>query len=279
MLRILAAVVLSSLYLFANDVPISKVETIEIEKGKWTIIEFPFKILGKDVTPFKRKILVTKLVKDKPLKSTTSVKSIAPTMIPKATIVNGKIQIKNKKTTTNKKTSKSLKVLTSENIIKLYPRNSGKTEFIVWGYDYPMVINIIVKDKIEDNDYNQHIKFIDYKIDKKVVAKFESNYHEKIIERLLTALYNKKAPKGYQKVIDNVIQKDMTNHLTFSLDISFVGNNYIGQTWNVTNTSKTIINLYEEMFAQSNVYMVSFENNILQSNETTRMFTIIKKEE
>ena len=56
MLKILAAIVLSSSLLIAKDVPINKILTVVIPNNEWSVLEFPFKITGKDTSPFKRRI-------------------------------------------------------------------------------------------------------------------------------------------------------------------------------------------------------------------------------
>ena len=142
--------------------------------------------------------------------------ALPPMLNKKVMVVNNKVQIV-KQPTINKGATKSLKMASSENIIKLYPKQTGSAEFLIWGYDYPIMINLVVKDKLSKDNKEKHYKFIDYKQRKNLVMKYESSYHEKVLEKLLKALYNKKIPRGYQKVITKEIYEDKPNNLFFSL--------------------------------------------------------------
>jgi len=64
--------------------------------------------------------------------------------------------------------------------------------------------------------------------------------------------------------------------LKFILNRSMVGDKYKIEEWYVTNLTTNQIKLYGSMFYSSGIYAVSFENNILPSKQTIRMWLVRK---
>lgn len=273
MLKILVAIAFSISFLIAKDVPIREQQSINIPVGEYSVFEFPFKIQYKDFTPFKYKIKkeTKKNGKDDSSKN----------IIIKPVLKNGKpvlpeknINIKGKDV--KGKNTKNFTVQSSDNIIKFFPKKEGATELVVWGYDYPVIIeiNVVKKENIkQDEMLEQYYNFIDYKKQTQEVKKFESNYHEKILEKILIGLYNNKPIPGYKVDLSNETYN--SGDLEFTKITSHIGHNYIGEQWAITNNGKSNISLYEEMFAKDNVFLISFENDKLLPGETTKLFVVV----
>ncbi len=266
MLKTLVLIVFS-ISLFAKDIPIQRELTIEIPLNEYSIIEMPFKIISKDLTPFKRREKVENSKLDKK-KNTKLEKVYVRPGTPK------KIKVTNLKTKKiPKKEKKSLDFQSSENILKFYPRKEGEIGIVLWGYDYPIMLKIITKKELEYKE--KYFKFYTPEMDKKDSIKFENNYHERVLTKLLKALYKNTPPGGYK--VETQSEEFVNNGINFSLNTTYAGQNYKGQIWNIENLSDKTINLYEEMFSRPDVFLISFESNILKVGEATRLFVITKE--
>ncbi|RXK16483.1 hypothetical protein CP985_03465 [Malaciobacter mytili LMG 24559] len=278
MLKTMVLIVLSSVILFGKDIPIRKMIDFEVPVNKSVIIEFPFEINVKPSNFITKEKILDRKEQKIEVKDDTEVGEKSDYKIVKPDI-NGKIVINNSVDTKKNTESKpeaakklkksSFKLSTSKNIIELSSKKEGRTEIIVWGYEYPIIINIKVVDKeIED----RYFKFINYEETKAEVKKFESNPHEKVLEKLLYGLYNNKYPSGFKTEVVNEEYKN--DGLYFKLMNRVVGLGYIGEIWVIESTEGRA-NLYEEMFADKNIYLISLEADKLEEKgQSTRLFVI-----
>lgn len=276
MLKTLVRIVLINsvlaMSLFANDIPIQEKMEINIPINKWSILEFPFKIKDKTFTAFKRKVV--KIEKKEKKINKPELKK------PQSIVVNGKelqVAAKPKKEVVENK--KSLHVDGSENIIRFLPKNEGSLEMVLWGYDeFPIIftINTVAEEDSPSEDMQQYFRFKDYKIEDKKAITFETDTHYKILEKLLKALFTEEIPRGFKQ---KITKKFFNNQLIQMNSLfSYVGYNYIGETWLVTNISPERINLYEEMFSQKGVFLISLESDYLNTGDSARVWIISKKD-
>ncbi len=274
--NILICFSLFSNILFAKDMPISNKLKITIPYKSFVAFEFPFEIKDKDITPFvyvKKKVKSKKVKKNydeykKPsLNKTTNNDTLnlpkTPTKIQKKIIQKQKV-----------KKIPPLSITVGKNIIKIYARELGHTELIIWGYKaYPIMLELEV---VQNDKYaNKYIKFLDYKTNENKAEIFESTYHERVLTKLIYALYNNKTPTGYKLKEDTkVFQLDFFKLVLIK---ELVGKRYIASEYLVANNSDKTLNLYEEMFSADGVYAISFENNNLNKHSNTRMFVVTRR--
>jgi len=235
--------------------------TLYIPLKEYSVIEFPFEIKDKKASAFYSMVKVKK--KDKKVDSKKDGVKVPRFQTP----------IIKKKTDPKKTVKKKAPIIINvgKNNIQLYPLALGHMEFVIWGYKkFPILLKIIVDNKLGEKYY----LFKDYSINKRIANKLESDSHEKIIARLTKALYNKKPPKGY--TIESYYSKFKVKNFEFVLVQSYFGKRYIAEEWRVSNKSDATEKLYPEQFFNDDIYSVSFENDILNSDETTRMFIVRK---
>jgi len=270
--------------LYAKDFPLQKRVEVEISNHSTTVLEFPFKIQDIRFDKFKRITYVSKneLQQDKEdLTEGVTVPSLEK--VTETKVVNGKkiTVVKSGPTSTpNKNTQeKPLRIKKSKdgNIVELEASMTGSTKAIVWGYEhYPIMLEIkIVKASKEANDY---FKFIDYSIPTKEVKEFEAASHETVIQKLLLDGYLEQTPKGYEKTVLNGVEK--TNDYILQLNTVLTGKEYMLKEYSFMNTSDKDFKIDEKMFYQKgSVYAVSVEKlgRVLQPNEKTRVFVVLKK--
>lgn len=252
MLKILVLIVFSICFTFARDMPIQQKLELKIPLKQSYVLEFPFKIEVKK-TPFygvrtqEKKEIIPKIVKPD---------------------IDGNIQV-----ATEKKVDepKSFTLSSSENIIELFARKEGYTEVIVWGYsEYPIMIKIVAEENIEVED--RYLRFVDYKTEVKKAKEYESGSHEKVLIRLLKSLHDDKVPTGFKLEIETLSYEN--DGLYYQLDKRVTGYDYIAEMWVIQNQGKEVVSLYEEMFAENHIYLVSIENTKLKEGEATRLFII-----
>ena len=251
----------------AKDIPISNTMTIYVPLKQFSVIAFPFKITGKKSSSFYTTVKVEKKQKKSNEHSDIKIPSMDKPLI--SSRFKDKKGIKKKK---ERKRSKKapIKIDVGNNNVQIYPLATGHIELIIWGYKkYPIMLKIIVDPKLGENYYN----FVDYNTKPKSVKKFESDSHEKILAKITKALFLGKSPKGYKK--ETFYSKFTSDNLEFVLVQGFYGKRYIGEEWIGTNKSDKI-KLYPEMFFNDDIYSVSFENNILNKGESTRIFIVRK---
>lgn len=254
MLRTLVLIVfLSTLSLNAKDMAIQESLNITVPLKKTVILEFPFKI-EVTKTPF-----YTKKKKEK-----KEIKIVTPSL-------DGNIQIKNPNFK-EKKTQKSFSLKSSDNIINIFSKKEGKTEFTIWGYKHPIIISLDVKKEDSETSFEKYYRFKNIETDRKKAIKFEAVPHERIVIKILKALYNNKVPKGYK--VERASLKYQASGLNHTLEKRIVGYNYIGEVWAVRNIDKLPVNLYESKYLSNEIYLVSFEADMLKRNEITRLFIV-----
>lgn len=252
MLKILVLIVFSICLSFGKDMPIQQKLELKIPLKQSYVLEFPFKIDVKK-TPFygiktqEKKEIIPKIVKPD---------------------IDGNVQV-----AIDKKTDepKSFTLSSSENIIELFARKEGYTEVIVWGYsEFPIMIRIVAEENIEVED--RYLRFIDYKTETKKAKEYESGPHEKVLIRLLKSLHDDKLPTGFKLEVENITYEN--DGLYYQLDKRITGYDYVAEMWVIQNLGKELVTLYDEMFAENNIYLVSIENTKIKEGEATRLFII-----
>lgn len=259
MLKILALLVFS-VSIYAQVIPIRESVDFVIPTKKTINFEFPFKI-SVISSPFYSSEKIEKEIEEPQI--------VTPN-------INGEIRIKNKKNIVQKPTAHSFTFKSSDNIISIFAKKEGTTELTVWGYDeHPILLNIIVSDDDTSAEGDRFFKFEDYKVKVEEAKKFESNPHERVLEKLLKALYSDETPKGYK------VQYESSTYtkggLRHKLEKSLIGNQYLGEVWSVENTDSSNVILYEELYASDKIYLVSIEANELEANEISRVFIVREK--
>lgn len=248
--------------LFAKEVPIVKQIEIKLPYKEFSVIEFPFEIKAHDFTPFVSKVYIdTK-------QSTPKDDFAVPKMKGQAEQLNKKPAPK--KITTIKK-SNPMDVGAGKNFIKIYPRKTGSTELLIWGYkDYPIMLKIEI---VDSNEADKYIKFIDYDRKTDLAEKYESAPHDRIIINLTKALYNNNVPSGYTLSTNKreVFGSGLKLVLTKQID----GKLYTGQEYMIENTSNKNTVLDTSMFrGQDGIYSITFSNDFIKPSEKTRMFVV-----
>ncbi|PCI30916.1 MAG: hypothetical protein COB67_00230 [SAR324 cluster bacterium] len=261
--------IVSSFYIlsFAKDIPLKDVVTIYIPNKTYSVIEFPFKITDKKGSSFYSVVIKNK--KKISLKEEIS--------IPKLLKPGTKPSKKNKK---NKSGANAPVIFDfGPNSMQIFPKKLGHMDIVLWGHRYPIIVRIVVDDKLGE----QHYTFIDYDSIKKEATEYESEPHEKILGKLTIALYNNKTPKGYKNV--DYYSKFTEGNLEYILIQSMFGSQYIAEEWRIRLLKKDEVEdtdspieqrLYAGMFDLNGIYSISFENDFLKMDEATRMFIIRK---
>jgi hypothetical protein len=246
---------------FAKEVPINKVVKVVIPIGVPSIIEFPFEIKAVKATSFIYKMKITeKLSALQPLSMNSNDKNSSSTK-------------KNNGANKFMKSNRPILISRTKKVITITPKKEGKMSLIIWGYKYPIILDIRTR-LMKTDGYDRYIQFVDYSQDEKKAQKFEATEHEKVITKLIRYIYNNKIPQGYRYEAGTLDYT--TNGIRLIQIKSLIGYNYRAEEWIVQNkTDKTII-LYPEMFYTNGVYAISFENNKLKPNEKIRMFIVAR---
>jgi len=260
--------------LSAKDIPLKDVQTLYIPLKAYSVIEFPFEIAGqpktsnffsvvqkkKEVIPQQESIAIPKL----------SSQAGTPPANKNAKGKGGQAP----------QTSSPVVVDFGKNSLQLFAKKVGHFDVVVWGHKYPVILRIIVDEKLG----GQHYTFVDYDTEEKNAAAFESDPHEKVLEKLNVSLYNNETPKGYKAL--EYVAKFTEGDYQYILIQTLFGKDYIGEEWRLkrlTSCKKPDqqedegCNLYPGMFDLKGIYSVSFEQNRLAKGESTRMFIIRMK--
>lgn len=213
---------------------------IKIIEGKYSILDFPFMITGVDFDEFKERLQA---------QSTTD---------------------------SNQNTEQSpISIEQKENRLIINSKIVGKTQMIVWGGEYPVIIDLIVNKKDGKNYY----KFIakEKKESLESIRKLENNEHERIINILITAMYKDKIPRGYEKSDKKEFFILKKEKLRLIKEYSLIGRYYIAEKWDGININKeNSLNLYETMFYDESIYAVSLLSNVLEPLKSTAIYIIRK---
>jgi len=252
--------IIFAVFAFALEIPIQEHYKIKIPIGNITILEFPFKIKGIKSTTF------MPLFKNKTSDILPPPPELKGNYLPPPNKKNKKAQVQSVSPT------KAPVVITKgANIITLYPHKFGKFTLIVWGYKYPIMLDI----EVVNNANIRYFKFVDYSTKKESAKAFEAVPHEKVIKKLMAYLFNRKTPKGYDSIVGNKRYK--LNGFEFVLVRKIVGDRYEGSEWVLKNLTKDTVKLYEQMFYRNGIYAIAIENPILKPGESTRLFIVSKK--
>lgn len=248
---------------FGLDVPINHSIGLNAKLGEYTIIEFPFAIKGVNSASFIPKFKETK-DGDSVLLSMVEGDTKKETVIDEKT---GKERDVIKKVNKNKR---YVSIKRGHNTLTLYPKKYGTLKLIVWGGEYPIVLNI----ESQTDAVSTYYKMVSPEIKKGVAKKFESVSHEKVITKMIKYMFNNKTPGGFEYRAGN--KEFELNHIHFVQNFLYVGPSYTGETYIVENMTADDVTLYEEMFYSSTVYAVALEDNVLNPKEKTRLFLVRK---
>lgn len=284
---LLFAAMVAGVNVSAKDVPVLKTVTVEIPQGEYSIFKFPFKITNLQLGEFKGRIKKKK----KPA-------VVLPDSGVKRINISKKSGANNPKVTNAVPNILNLKRV--DNILTFRPKIKGSIEIIVWGNrDFPMVLKLHV---VKKNQGDTDINFVQTVDNRQEVIKFESNPHEKVIERIMKYLYNpvvNKKPRGYEEIVrkdiyDVGIEDEsgvVVARVRASLVKESIGRRYVGQVWNVNivpefeNRNETVtmpdgfyLTLYPEMFDAPGVFAVSLETYRITKKHGTRVMIVRRKE-
>ncbi len=267
MKKIVLGFLIAAGVLSAATLPVVETTKIIIKQGEFSTITFPFEIKHIEKSPF-----VTKTTLPANAKADSVINSEAllnASSLPQPSKKRGKGKAKPKNTNIQMKQGK--------NKISVFPYKLGSTELIIYGHDsIDMHVHLIVK-KDAGAD---HFTFKNYrKNNKEKMAKtnsFEMVSHEKAISKLIKYVYNNQVPDGYSQA--RMSKTYNRKGMKFRLHKKVVGEKYQVNEWILKNTGKGRVTLYEEMFYIEGVYAISFDNNVLNKGESTRMLVVQKRD-
>jgi len=250
----------------AATLPVVETTKIIIKQGEFSTISFPFEITHIEKSPF-----VTKTTVPANAKADSVINSEAllnASSLPQPT--KGK-KGKGKPRNTN------IQMKRGKNNISVFPYKLGSTELIVYGHDsIDMHIHLVVR----KNAGADHFTFKNYRKNNKEkrikATSFEMVSHEKTISKLIKYVYNNKVPDGYSQA--RMSKTYNRKGMRFRLHKKVVGERYQVNEWILKNTGKGRVTLYEEMFYVDGVYAITFDNNVLNKGESTRMLVVQKKD-
>lgn len=250
----ITGIFLGNIVLNAKEIPIKKVIEINLPIGVPSILDFPFNIEAVKATSFIYKIKLKEQLNE-----------LQP--------VSSQNNAKHKKNTHLFNTIRPIIINRTKRVITITPKKEGRMSLIIWGYKYPIVLDIKTR-LIKNNQYDRYITFLDYSQDKSKAIKFEGTSHEKVIVKLIRYIYNNKLPSGYNDKIGTLSY--VTNGIRLIQIKSYIGNQYKVEEWVVKNLTDKDIILYPQMFYSNNIYAVTFENNNLKRFSAIRMFIVEK---
>lgn len=251
------AILVFSVSLQAVELPLNTKYQITIENGEFTVFEFPFEIKK----TFSSGFLLNK--------DSDEIKKLKEE--------NSKIVIDPRTKQQVVKKDKIIQIKQGKKSITFLPKARGSFKIVIWGYkEYPLMFDMNVIDKLEndENEIQFYYKFLDYSKKEEKAKDFESVPHEKVIVKLLRAIYDKKIPSGYESVRRSQEFEDEV--FSYLLNFSYVGKRYTVEEWLIQNKSQETIKLYEEQFIKKNVFGVSFESDLIEPLTTTRLFIVRK---
>lgn len=253
--------------LYAEKIPITNSLELTIENKEFTILDFPFTI--KNLTA--SKFIVTNNEAHKMKKESL----LNDTKVPTVNINNPVVRKRKKKGVAPISNRKSyLNIKKGVNNLTITPKKEGTFELIVWGYKkFPIILHI----KVSNNKHlDNYLKFFSPETEEDKASNFESNPHEKVIQALIKSMYNNHLINGYKMELGNM-KPIISYGFKLKLNRSMVGNRYKVEEWYIRNLTNKVVKLYAQMFYQSGIYGVSFENDLLQPYKATRVFIVRKK--
>lgn len=162
------------------------------------------------------------------------------------------------------------------NRIIINSKVTGNGQMIVWGGNYPIIIDLSV-----ENKGIEYYSFVDTSTsnERSEVKKLENKEHQKVLNILSVALYRDKVPKGYEKIEDRDILNYPKEKLQLVRAYTLVGKFYLAEKWFVLNKdTKKPLNLYEEMFYMPDVYSVSILADRVEPKKSTAVYVVRKRE-
>lgn len=274
-------IIISSVFctagLYALNVPLIKVISINIPKSNYSVVEFPFKIKDLQINSFVASV-----------KKKISVKDQAPIGTKKPVLNFSKSNNAGASSKPVIKKVNYLNMTKGVNVLTFKPNTYGYSQMVVWGYKpYPIILTIHV---VKQNKGYQFFKFVPVIQNSNRVQEFESMPHEKIIASIVKYLYarniNPKPPGYYDAVahqtytVDIYKHGNVVGHLVSNLRWETIGRNYIGQVWLVNvipnkNYNKPIyVRLYSKMFAAKGIYAVSINRYTISPGRGTEVMIV-----
>jgi len=242
-----------TLSLWSAELPIASKYKIVIANGDFTVFEFPFKIKK----TFSSGFLLAKNAK----------------VIEKLKKENSEIVVDPRNRGRIAKKNKSIQIKQGQKTLTFLPKARGNFKLVVWGYSkYPLMFDITVVEKEKKKKLQYYYKFLDYSNNQKKEEKFETDPHEKVIVKLIRHMYNKEVPSGYNNV--KKTKKFHDDVFSYTLNFSYIGRRYVVEEWLLRNDTNKKIKLYEELFLKQGVYAVAFENDLIGSGKTIRMYIV-----
>jgi len=239
---------------YAMKVPIERVMHVVLPIGVPSILSFPFNIEAVKATSFIYKVKI----KDQ-LNALEPFGSDNNTTKHKSRFVLS--------------SQRPIIISRTKRTIIITPKKEGRMSLIIWGYKYPIIIDIKTR-LLSTRGYDRYITFLDYSQNRNAAAKFEDTSHEKIIVDLIRGIYNNRIPEGYSYRVGTLDY--VTNGLELIQVKSYIGNAYKVEEWIVKNLTNKDIVLYPQMFYTKGIYAISFENNLLKKHSSVRMFIVAK---
>jgi len=254
-------------YLNAAVLPVVQTTNIIIKRGEFTTISFPFNIKHIEKSPFVTK---TSLPGNANADSVINSEALLnASSLPQPSNGAKKAEVKPE--------NKNIQMKQGKDRISVLPYSLGSTELIVYGHDS---IDMHIHLTVREDAGADHFSFQNYRKDNKekraLATKFEMVSHEKTISKLMKYVYNNLVPDGYSEA--RMSKTYNRNGMRFNLHKKVVGEEYQVNEWILKNTAKGRVTLYEEMFYVDGVFAISFDNDVLNSGESTRMIVVQKKD-
>jgi len=284
--QIVLLVLIASYNLNAKDIPIAQDWELELPTNEFNILEFPFKIHPRST---KFKTTKKEVIKDGVVEEDNLFITPEPEKKSKEENVNKKLALPKASKTANKdinrtnpkqhirQSSKSASLVVKKGIktLELFAKKAGTIKFVIWGYEqYPIMIKLKFSDGLKETENFYH--FIDTSIKKEDATHFESSPHEIVLSRLTYALFNKKIPNGYRRIVGKQEFQYPKKGMNLRLIFSYVGDKYVGEYWEITNTKDSILKLDETSFYNDGIYAVSIFQNQVSAGGTTPLYLIRK---
>lgn len=248
----------------AKQIPISEEMEITIPLGKFSVVEFPFKITSRNITSFMVAKKIDKSGKEVDKQTTKNDKLLGTNTISR---MNKKIKRK------HKRKSKYISIVQNVNGFTFFTKREGVIKMVIWGYKVPILLTIKVS---KQNGYGFY-QFILPQSDSRQVIKTEQGPHEKIIDKLMVNLFNQTLPRGYRTDSKDIVYKSKGFQMRLNREI--IGRRYLGQEWILTKLNNNaqengVSVIHEESFYQKGVYGVSLEANKIKKGESIRVFIV-----
>lgn len=242
----------------AKEIPITQEVELSIPLGKFSVVEFPFKISSKNITSF---------LLEKPINKESGENSDVEN-----NIINEPVGPKDGNSAASpakpKPKEKYISISQNVNSFTFFARKVGVLKMVIWGYEHPILLTI----KVDKNDGFSSYQFILPQSESKEAVITEQGSHEKVVNEVMVHLFNQTLPKGYKS--DSSDENFESNGFGLRLNRKVIGKKYLGQEWILTNNSKERAVIHEESFYQKGVYGVSMETDAVNPTESIRVFIV-----